>query len=554
MTEEKQRFAVTYQRFSSVRQVGNSSLDRQTDTQKAWLRQNPNVTVIDNFVDKAMSGWSGKHLKEGSLGQLMKAIEDGIIQPGTLILVEHFSRLTRQNIDNAEELVKRIWKAGITLVTVRDNTEYPPEAVNNMSLRIRLIVEMEQAFKESEWRSAKVKASYIRREKLAKEEGKAPRIRKPFWLNPDGTLNHLHQAVKDMFNWYLEGLGQQRIVVRLREKYPDTAIQKINPSTVMRWIQSEIVRGYWRGNRVYEPAVDDQLFFDVQAIHKSRLYKNVKPDRQWPLSGLMQCGVCGRGMSIQKSGKSNPVVRCSSKQRDHSCDRKTTFPYFIVHMYMMTHVLQHAIRLHSDKSSNKGLQIELGKVERKLATTRKKLNDEKEFYNKASNEGQNTTMILQLMNETYQKIEELEEQEKSLKASLKQSNRAVSAESRDLLFTPETFNLEMHKLGFKIVVGEEVLSTIGFDKPVSKMVYLGYCRKERAYKYADASSDFVKVWPSSLVTDELLNMQMLKNYINSSSGLKYIWDHIYDDDLEEKLKKRSNEKKEKEKKLKEKGE
>nr|WP_065864995.1 recombinase family protein [Vibrio cidicii] len=118
MTEEKQRFAVTYQRFSSVRQVGNSSLDRQTDTQKAWLRQNPNVTVIDNFVDKAMSGWSGKHLKEGSLGQLMKAIEDGIIQPGTLILVEHFSRLTRQNIDNAEELVKRIWKAGITLVTV----------------------------------------------------------------------------------------------------------------------------------------------------------------------------------------------------------------------------------------------------------------------------------------------------------------------------------------------------------------------------------------------------------------------------------------------------
>ncbi|HCG6120365.1 MULTISPECIES: recombinase family protein [Vibrio] len=542
MIEEKQRFAVTYQRFSSGRQIGNSSLDRQTDTQKAWLRQNPNVTVIDNFVDEAMSGWSGKHLKEGSLGQLMKAIEEGIIQPGTLILVEHFSRLTRQNIDNAEELVKRIWKAGITLVTVRDNTEYPPEAVNNMSLRIRLIVEMEQAFRESEWRSAKVKASYTRREKLAKEEGKAPRIRKPFWLNPDGTLNHLHQAVKDMFNWYLEGLGQQRIVVRLREKYPDTAIQKINPSTVMRWIQSEIVRGYWRGNRVYEPAVDDQLFFDVQTIHKSRLYKNVKPDRQWPLSGLMQCGVCGRGMSIQKSGKSSPVVRCSSKQRDRSCHRKTTFPYFIVHMYMMTHVLHRAIRLHSDKSSNKGLQIDLGKVERKLATNRKKLNDEKEFYNKASNEGQNTTMILQLMNETYQKVAELEEQEKSLKASLKQNNHSVSSESRDLVLTPETFNLEMHKLGFKIVVGEQVLSTIGFDKPVPKLAYAGYCRKKRAYKYATGSSDFLHVWPSSLVTDELLNMQNLKDYINSSNGLRYIWDNLYEDDLEEKLAKKLNKK------------
>ncbi len=216
--------------------MNNSSLDRQTDAQKAWLKQNPDVTVIDSFVDEAMSGWSGKHLEDGSLGQLMTAVEDGIIPKGTLILVEHFSRLTRQNIDNAEELIKRLWKSDITVVTVRDNTEYPPSAVNDMALRIRLIVEMEQAFKESEWRSEKVKASYTRREKQAREEGKVPKIRKPFWLNPDGTLNHLHEAVKDMFNWYRDGLGQQRLVVRLREKYPDSAIQKINPSTVMRWI------------------------------------------------------------------------------------------------------------------------------------------------------------------------------------------------------------------------------------------------------------------------------------------------------------------------------
>lgn len=113
-----------------------------------------------------------------------------------------------------------------------------------MSLRIRLIVEMEQAFKESEWRSAKVKASYVSREKAARE-GKVPKIRKPFWLNDDGTLNHLHQSVKDMFEWYRNGWGQQRIVVALREKYADEAIQQINPSTVMRWIKSDIVLGYW---------------------------------------------------------------------------------------------------------------------------------------------------------------------------------------------------------------------------------------------------------------------------------------------------------------------
>jgi|GEM_PF-3650453 len=37
----------------------------------------------------------------------MQAIEDNIIQSGTLILVEHFSRLTRQNIAQVEDLVKK---------------------------------------------------------------------------------------------------------------------------------------------------------------------------------------------------------------------------------------------------------------------------------------------------------------------------------------------------------------------------------------------------------------------------------------------------------------
>ena len=182
------RKAVTYQRFSSQSQLGNSSIDRQTASQKEWLKMNSDVVVIDSFVDEAMSGWSGKNLEKGSLGVLMQAIEDKIIQSGTLILVEHFSRLTRQNIDEAEELVKKIWKAGITIVTVRDGVEYPPEAINDMPLRIRLLVEMEQNFSESEWRSEKVKASYARRERKA-EKGEVPAMRRAFWLNKDGTLN-----------------------------------------------------------------------------------------------------------------------------------------------------------------------------------------------------------------------------------------------------------------------------------------------------------------------------------------------------------------------------
>ncbi|HIF9342113.1 TPA: recombinase family protein [Photobacterium damselae] len=120
MTNTKKRYAVTYQRFSSDRQMGNSSIDRQTNSQKEWLKANPDVEVIDEYVDEAMSGWSGKHLEKGALGNLLDAAESGILRPGTLVLVEHFSRLTRQNFVDARKLMDRLWEAGITLVTVRD--------------------------------------------------------------------------------------------------------------------------------------------------------------------------------------------------------------------------------------------------------------------------------------------------------------------------------------------------------------------------------------------------------------------------------------------------
>ncbi|EOV0920118.1 recombinase family protein [Vibrio parahaemolyticus] len=509
METTTRRRAVTYQRFSSVRQVGNSSLERQNEETKNWLLRNPDVEVIDSFVDKAMSGWSGKHLKDGSLGQLMNAIDDGIITSGTLILVEHFSRLSRQNITDAEKLMHRIWDAGITLVTVRDGTEYTPEAANDMVLRIRLLVEMEQAFKESEWRSAKVKASYTNRENKAKE-GIVPKMRKPFWLNADGTLNELHEAVKDMFQLYKDGNGQQRIVVALREKYSDTAIQKLNPSTVMRWIQADITRGYWRGNRIYEAAIDDETFFEVQTIHKNRLYENVKPDRNWPLSGLMKCGVCGRGMSIQKSGKSNPVVRCSSKQRDRSCNRKTTFPYFIVHQYMMSIVKKYALRKYTNVTSNKELRHELLVVERDLLKARQELSELKAFYKQQKAEGKKTFATLEILEEEYENVENLQNKEKELRSSLEAfSDGGLSTESRKLVLDGRNFNIEMHKLNFKIVVGEEEVSAEGFDEELPTLKYIGYSRKTRSYEWTQGSHRLIQRFPSADITEEAL---MLDDY------------------------------------------
>lgn len=505
------RKAVTYQRFSSQAQLGNSSLERQTNSQKQWLKNNPDVVVIDSFVDEAMSGWSGKNLEKGSLGVLMQAIKDKIIPSGTLILVEHFSRLTRQNIDEAEELVKKIWKAGITIVTVRDNGVYPPKAANDMALRIRLLVEMKQNWEESKWRSEKVAASYKRREKDAKESNKTPAMRRSFWLKKDGTLNKNSVVIEDIFNWYMEGLGQQRIIVRLREKYPKVKpVQKMNPSTVMRWLQSEVVLGKWRGIKVYDAAIEEELFYDVQQVHKSRLYENVKPDRKWPLSGLMQCGVCGKGMSIQNSKGTLPVVRCSSKQRDRSCDRKTTFPYFIAHQYMFSEVQKRALRQYSEKSTNKEVRIQLSKIEHELTKLHNKFEEQEKLYDEAESAGESTRFLLKKMTQTDDKIHELEKEQQELEESIAQyDNYVISESARNLILTPRNFNLEMHKLNFRIVVGEDRLSTVGLSDPAPTMIYRGYSRKTLSYKYSMLGTEFE--FPTKYIKESTLMLEGIAN-------------------------------------------
>jgi hypothetical protein len=290
----------------------------------------------------------------------------------------------------------------------------------------------------------------------------------------------------------------------------------------MKWLQADVVRGYWRGNKVYDAAVDDQLFFDVQVVHKSRLYKNVKPDRKWPLSGLMQCGTCGRGMSIQKSKNSKPVIRCSSKQRDKSCDRKTTFPYFVVHMYLMSVVMDTALEAYTNNNSNKQLRIDLTKTERELVKFRTKYSNEKAFYDKSAEEGKSTLMILGILDETYQKIESLEADEKNLKELLNnQDIKSVSTDAQALVLTTDKFNLEMHKLGFKIVVGEDILTTIGLDEKVATMLYHGYCRKTKTYNYSVGRD--VRSLPATMANDDFLTNKALFDYLNSDPHIMDLW-------------------------------
>lgn len=483
--------AFTYMRFSSTKQIGNSSIDRQDGALTRWLEAHKDVVVMDSYIDEAMSAWKGKHIENGSLGRLLKAIEDGLVPSGSLILVEHFSRLSRMSQDETTDLIRQIWDAGITIITVEDNAVYSPEDRDDLAKRLRLVVEIDKAYSDSKWRSTKVKQSYVNREEKAKE-GITPAMRRPFWLDKSGKLNENAEIIKDVFSLYLSGLGQMLILYNLRKKYPkNVTIKKLSPPTIIRWITSETIRGMWRGQKVYDHVIEDDIFYAAQSIHFKRSNENVKADRKWPLSGLIQCGYCDAGMSIQQSGDSLPVLRCSTRQRTNISKCKdagmhTTFPYLVAHQYFFTRVKRHALKRYTSNSHLKDSNIELNEIAANLVKLKNQLVEEKSFYKALKDEGKNGRAALMLLSETDEEIEKLEKRQKVLTQEiLNHESMNTSDEALELIDDPLTFNFAMHRLGIKLVIKDRIIKfedNLGFE-------FKGYCRKTREYICNDLAKD-----------------------------------------------------------------
>ncbi|TXR39078.1 recombinase family protein [Ectopseudomonas mendocina] len=87
--------AYSYVRFSSGKQAGGSSLERQRAMVAHWLEKHPDYSLsLTSFEDLGRSGWKGEHLENG-FGKLLAAVEAGVIQPGDVILVEAIDRTGR---------------------------------------------------------------------------------------------------------------------------------------------------------------------------------------------------------------------------------------------------------------------------------------------------------------------------------------------------------------------------------------------------------------------------------------------------------------------------
>ncbi len=338
--------AYSYIRFSTPDQAAGDSQRRQSQLAADYCnRHGLTLDTELSLNDFGVSGFRGANAKKGgALGAFLDAIEDKVVLPGSLLLVENLDRLSRQNPRKAAALLGDIVDAGVDVVTLAGEPKrYSKATLDNGFDFLWIVIVFIRANDESATKSRRNKAAWVG----LRESGKVMTALTPGWIRKVGERLELipeHAAVvQRIFQMYVEGAGCQRIASTLnREKVPTFGTPRKGGAAV--WHQSYIrlilsnraVLGEFIPHieetaddgvvtRVPQPVrenyyprcIDDELWTRAQAMKESKAPARMQSAQPAVsiLAGLARCPVCGGVMTrVFKGSKAQPVARlvCSA--------------------------------------------------------------------------------------------------------------------------------------------------------------------------------------------------------------------------------------------------
>lgn len=350
--------AVPYSRFSSGRQSYGSSLHRQEKLVADWLAHNPEYTLYERkFEDLGVSGSSGKHIEAGELGELLAAVEDGELPPGSAILVEAVDRFSRLEPMDTLNHLRTIVKAGIEFVTLEDWQRYDANSLKGNGL-LYLALKAQTAHEFAVRLSNFTVGSYEKRAEKAKNKESIKR-RNPFWLTSDGKRKQVEaDALKQVFQDFSDGVPLRALAIQYAQYFGNRQSLKHalrNPAAIGHWQRTTTVMVDGKKQRVpgelikgvFEEAVPEELFYQVQKLLDDLAELSPTVARKFPLAGLMQCGDCGANMVLlrQNARQQTDAVRCYRRmQNSDKCTNQKTIPVPVVGWFYETTRKPHAFR------------------------------------------------------------------------------------------------------------------------------------------------------------------------------------------------------------------
>ncbi|MBO2606944.1 recombinase family protein [Shewanella algae] len=332
-TTSPQTLAHSYIRFSSVAQMGGDSIQRQIASATAWSERNgiPLSDVV--YRDLGISAF--KKVDRPGLRQLTESIRAGIIRQGDYILLERLDRLSRKDLDIAQEEIKSILRMGVNVVAIEDNLELTPESVNDAQALIRIIILAENAHRQSREKSERIKAAYASARQRARD-GKAVKRRLPCWLEVKEDTYTFHPVYLPIVQRIIElrhaGRGYSSIAKTLNAEGLPGRIGKSGSGTSKGWtggsvreiVTSRALYGFYQPHITVEKERDDGTtkrvlqpdgdpivdhyppvigYREWLAIQPTVTAKNRVPaggyNKTDRLSGVARCAVCGGRVALR---------------------------------------------------------------------------------------------------------------------------------------------------------------------------------------------------------------------------------------------------------------
>lgn len=375
--------AYSYIRFSSEKQKKGHSVKRQEEMALKYIERNPHLDLeLDtelNMKDLSVSGFKGKNLAEGALGNFVRLAYAGEIEKGSYLLVENLDRFSRDEAWKAVTSLMSLIQAGIVVITLSDESIYSEETMSGQDGTLKLmqsVLIFTRANDESAQKSRRVASAWNNKFKRI-SEGVQLTKRVPFWINPEDknkTIKEKVAVVRRIFKLNSQGIGTTRIAGLFNQESlepPTKHARDWNISTIKKVLKSKAVLGTLvagDGNEYpnYYPAIiKEELWNKTRTLGISS--KKVRESTEiHPLSGLTFCSRCGatairsgKTGRVRKDGTKNnwKTLVCSNSLKRVSCSYRSLSYNHILHSVNMA-LDQTALSGQGDKVSELKLELE----------------------------------------------------------------------------------------------------------------------------------------------------------------------------------------------------
>ncbi len=311
-----QKCCLSYIRFSSSGQKGNSSVDRQSPIAERVAKDKEWTYRPEwNAKNLGVSAFKGDNKK--TIQAIIQARKENLIPVNTVVILEALDRATRLPLDEAYELIRNILKSGLEIYTDMNKRHLTAASLNNVTDVMLTVVELDAAFQYAHRLSERSLGGITKKVKQIDKGEKVflgaympvyiTGVKDGEWILDDKRV----AVVKRIFREYLNGSSINQITVGLNKEVKngkiDCAMKRKhskkgwNRASIGVILRNPSVTGTWtfRGKEYpnYVPLVVSQTDFDVvqeKLKHNTTLRGTASINRiNYLFRGLSKCKHCG---------------------------------------------------------------------------------------------------------------------------------------------------------------------------------------------------------------------------------------------------------------------